>query len=50
MTLMAGFGDYYNKNKRKPSKEELARRANKSVPAWVVSTPQVIKKGKKENW
>lgn len=50
MIIMAGFGDFYNKNKRKPSKEKLARKANRSVPTWVVPTPQVIKKGKKENW
>lgn len=47
---MAGFGDYYNKNKKKLSKEEQAKKAlkNTGAPTWVVPTPQVIKKGKKD--
>lgn len=48
---MPGFGDYYNKNKKKLSKEEQARKAAKSGltgPSWVVPAPQVIKKGKKD--
>lgn len=48
---MAGFGDFYNKSKKKLSKEELARKTAKSGatgPSWVVPTPQVVKKGKKD--
>lgn len=51
---MPGFGDFYNKNRKKLSKEELARKAAKSGAAsgsagsWVMPAPQVIKKGKKD--
>lgn len=48
---MAGFGDFYNKNKKKLSKEEQARKAAKSANSatpWSTSTPQVIGKGKKK--
>ncbi|MCL4390562.1 MAG: hypothetical protein M1484_03480 [Patescibacteria group bacterium] len=46
---MAGYGDFYNKNKKKLSKEELARKAAR-VPSssWSAPAPQVIKKGKKD--
>lgn len=48
---MGNFGDFYNKNKKKLSKEEQVRKAAKSGTAgWVVPQPQVIKRGKKENW
>ncbi len=47
---MASFGDFYNKNKKKVSKAEVAKKANKTAPSWVVPQPQVIKKGKKEDW
>lgn len=47
---MGSFGDFYNKNKKKVSKEELARKASKQgvVSSWVVPQPQVINRGKKE--
>jgi len=48
---MGSFGDYYNSKKKKLSKEEQARKAARSgssVPSWVVPTPAVIKKGKKD--
>ena len=47
---MPGFGDFYNKNKKKPSKEEQAKKAGKTTPSWVVPTPQVISKGKKDKY
>lgn len=45
---MANFGDFYNKNKKKPSKDEQAKKAAKSTTAWVVPQPQVLTKGKRE--
>lgn len=48
---MPGYGDFYNKSKKKLSKEEMARKAAKSGvagPPWVVPAPQVIRKGKKD--
>ena len=47
---MGGFGDFYNKNKKKPSKDEQARKAGKSTPSWVVPQPTVISKGKKDKF
>lgn len=47
---MASFGDFYNKNKKKQSKGEMTKRANKGVPSWVVPQPQVITKGKKDKY
>jgi len=44
---MASFGDFYNKNKKKPSKDEMAKKAAKAVNSWVVPTPVVISRGKK---
>lgn len=47
---MAGFGDFYNKNKKKPSKEEQAKKASRPGSSWVVPIPQVISKGKKDKF
>lgn len=46
---MGSFGDFYNKNKKKLSKEEQARKASKvSVSSYVPPQPVVISRGKKE--
>ena len=47
---MAGFGDYYNQKKKKPSKDDMAKKATKMTPSWVVPQPQVISKGKKDKF
>ncbi len=52
---MGNFGDFYNKkNRKKVSKEELARKAKQSAPeVYVPPAPEVIRKGKKDqeqNW
>ncbi len=49
---MASFGDFYNKNKKKLSKDQQAKKAAKSTsaPVWVLPSPQVIGKGKKDKW
>lgn len=48
---MPGFGDFYNKTKKKLSKEEMAKKAGRGVaPSWVIPQPQVVKKGKKDKW
>ncbi len=45
---MGNYGDFYNKNKKKASKEELARKAGKGYSAYTPPQPEVIKKGKKD--
>ena len=48
---MGRFGVFYNSTNKKLSKEEQARKADKSsgtAGSWVVPAPQVIKKGKKD--
>lgn len=49
---MASFGDFYNKNKKKLSKDEMARKAAKqgsSAPSWVLPQPELMRaRGKKE--
>lgn len=52
---MGSFGDFYNKNKKKMSKDEMAKKAAKggsSNPSWVITPPTVIPKGKakKTDW
>lgn len=47
---MSSFGDFYNKNKKKLSKAEQAKKANKSSTgySWSTPVPEVIKRGKKD--
>lgn len=45
---MAGYSDFFNKNKKKTSKEEQARKANKQGSSWVTPQPEVIKRGRKD--
>ena len=47
---MGSFGDFYNKNRKKPSKDEMTRKANRSTPSWAVPQPQVISKVKKDRF
>lgn len=48
---MGSFGDFYNKNKKKLSKEEQAKKAAKSTGgySWSTPVPEVIKHGKKDS-
>ena len=45
--LMAGYGDFYNKNDKKKSKKDMARAAQKQVSSYSVPQPQVIGRQKK---
>jgi len=45
---MASYGDFYNKNKKKKSKDDLSKTANKQTSVYTVPQPQVIGRKKKD--